>query len=433
MSATPATTADGARRRRGSGFFGVLQRIGRSLMLPIAVLPAAALLLRLGQADLLGEDGLGWTRIAEIVGNAGGALFDNLPLLFAVGVAVGFARKSDGSTALAALVGYLVFSNVLKAFGPMVPVDPACTGGACTLEHDAPNVGVLGGIVIGLVAALLWQRYYRIKLPAWLAFFGGRRFVPIITAFAALGLGIVFGMLWPPIGDALQNFAEWLYGLGPVGAGLYGVGNRALLPLGMHHFLNSFIWFQAGECKDAAGTVLHGDLTCFFKASPRSPDTGIFMAGFFPIMMFALPAAALAITHEARLERRAVVGGLMLSAALTSFVTGVTEPLEFAFLFVAPALFIVHAGLTGLSLAITAALGVRHGFGFSAGLIDYLLNYGIADKPLLIIPIGLAYAAGYYFLFRFMIRRFNLATPGRELEEDETEQVGASEPAARSA
>jgi PTS system N-acetylglucosamine-specific IIC component len=221
MSATPATTETGA-AGWGSRFFAVLQRIGRSLMLPIAVLPAAAILLRLGQDDLLGPDGLGWDRAAEIVGNAGGALFDNLPLLFAVGVAVGFARRADGSTAVAALVGYLVFSNVLAAFGPMVPVDPACQGEACELEHDAPNVGVLGGIVIGLVAAVLWQRYYRIKLVPWLAFFGGRRFVPIITAFAALGLGIVFGLVWPPIGEALSNFAEWLYGLGPAGAGVYG-------------------------------------------------------------------------------------------------------------------------------------------------------------------------------------------------------------------
>jgi PTS system N-acetylglucosamine-specific IIC component len=426
MSATPATTADGARRRPGSGFFSVLQRIGRSLMLPIAVLPAAALLLRLGQADLLGEDGLGWTRVAEIVGNAGGALFDNLPLLFAVGVAVGFARKADGSTAVAALVGYLVFSNVLEAFGPMVLVDPACQGTACEMQHDAPNVGVLGGIVIGVVAALLWQRYYRIKLPAWLAFFGGRRFVPIVTAFTALGLGVIFGIIWPPIGNALGNFSEWLYGLGPLGAGVYGVANRGLIPLGMHHFLNSFIWFQAGECTNAAGEVLHGDLTCFFNAVQRDPDTGIFMAGFFPIMMFALPAAALAIAQEARPERRKAVGGIMLAGALTSFVTGVTEPLEFAFLFVAPALFVVHAVLTGVSMAITAALGVRDGFGFSAGLIDYLLNYGIAARPLLIIPIGLAYAALYYFLFRFMIRRFNLATPGREPAEGDTEDATAT-------
>jgi PTS system N-acetylglucosamine-specific IIC component len=208
MSAVTATASTGGRR---SAFFGVLQRIGRSLMLPIAVLPAAAVLLRLGQADLLGADGLGWDRVAEVVGKAGGALFDNLPLLFAVGVAIGFARKSDGSTALAAVVGYLVFANVLTGFGDMVQVDPACTGEDCAMERAAPNVGVLGGIVIGLTAASLYQRYSRIKLVPWLAFFGGRRFVPIVTAVAALAWGVVFGLVWPPIGEGLQNVAEWLY------------------------------------------------------------------------------------------------------------------------------------------------------------------------------------------------------------------------------
>jgi PTS system N-acetylglucosamine-specific IIC component len=413
---TATATAD--TRGRGSGFFGVLQRIGRSLMLPIAVLPAAAILLRLGQADLLGADGLGWERVAEVVGKAGGALFENLPLLFAVGVAVGFARKSDGSTALAAVVGYLVFANVLTAFGDLVPVDAACEGEACAMERAAPNVGVLGGIVIGLTAAALYQRYYRVKLVPWLAFFGGRRFVPIITAVAALAWGVVFGLLWPPVGEALGSFAEWLYGLGPIGAGLFGVANRGLIPLGMHHFLNSFLWFQAGECTNAAGETLNGDLTCFFNAEDRAANVGIFMTGFFPIMMFALPAAALAMVHEARDAKRKATAGILVSAALTSFVTGVTEPIEFAFLFVAPLLFVAHAVLTGVSMALTAALGIRDGFGFSAGLIDYVLNFNIAERPLLILPIGLVYAAVYYVLFRFLIRRFDLMTPGREPDED---------------
>ncbi len=413
-----STTVSANKAGGSSAFFAVLQRIGRSLMLPIAVLPAAAILLRLGQADLLGADGLGWTRVAEVVGNAGGALFDNLPMLFAVGVAIGFARKADGSTALAALVGYLVFTAVLSAFGEVVPVDPACTGDACATERAAPNVGVFGGIVIGITAALLFQRYSRVKLVPWLAFFGGRRFVPIVTAVAAILWGVVFGLAWPPIGAALADFAEWLYALGPVGAGIFGAANRALIPLGMHHFLNSFLWFQAGECANAAGETFNGDLTCFFNAAERDPDVGIFMAGFFPIMMFAIPAAALAMVQEARPERRQATAGILISAALTSFITGVTEPIEFAFLFVAPLLFVAHALLTGLSMAIVAALGVRDGFGFSAGLIDYLLNFNIADRPLLIIPVGLAYAVVYYVLFRFLIRRFDLATPGRERDED---------------
>ncbi|MDQ1625121.1 MAG: N-acetylglucosamine system or component, partial [Actinomycetota bacterium] len=286
MSATTATAGEPG---LGGKSFLILQRVGRSLMTPIAVLPAAAILLRLGQADLLGADGLGWDRVAEVVGNAGNALFANLPLIFAVGVAYGFARKSDGSTALAALVGYLVFAEVLKAFGPMAQVDAACTAG-CSMHRTPPDVGVFGGIVIGITAALLWQRYYRIKLVPWLAFFGGRRFVPILMALAGLAWGVFFGIVWPPIGDGLNNFASWLYDNGTIGAGIYGVANRALIPTGLHHVLNSFVWFQAGTCKNAAGETFHGDLNCFFNAANRGPDVGIFMTGFFPIMMFALPA-----------------------------------------------------------------------------------------------------------------------------------------------
>jgi PTS system N-acetylglucosamine-specific IIC component len=408
----------------GSKAFSIAQRVGRSLMLPIAVLPAAAILLRLGQADLLGTDGLGWTRIAEIIGNAGGVLFDNLPLIFAVGVAIGFAKKADGSTAFAAVVGYLVFQNVLKAFGPMVKVDPACTVATCATQHSPPNVGVLGGIVVGITTALLWQRFHRIKLVPWLAFFGGRRFVPIITAVSAILLGVAFGVIWPPIGDALARFATWLYNHGPIGAGIFGATNRALIPVGLHHVLNSFLWFQAGDCTNAAGTTLHGDLTCFLNAKNRGPDVGIFMAGFFPIMMFALPAACFAMIHEAKTNQRKAAAGLLISAALTSFVTGITEPIEYAFLFVAPLLFAVHAVLTGVSMALAAAFGIRDGFGFSAGLIDYVLNFNIATKPLLLLVIGAVYAAVYYFLFRFLIRRFNLATPGREPEDSTDSEVG---------
>jgi PTS system N-acetylglucosamine-specific IIC component len=409
----------------GSKAFSIAQRVGRSLMLPIAVLPAAAILLRLGQADLLGADGLGWIRIAEIVGNAGGVLFDNLPLIFAVGVAIGFARKADGSTAFAAVVGYLVFANVLKAFGPMVKVDPACTATTCAMQHSPPDVGVLGGIVIGITTALLWQRFHRTKLVPWLAFFGGRRFVPIVTAVSAILLGVAFGVAWPPIGDALARFATWLYDHGPIGAGIFGTANRSLIPVGLHHVLNSFLWFQAGDCTNAAGTTLHGDLTCFLNAKDRGPDVGIFMAGFFPIMMFALPAACFAMIHEAKTNQRKAAAGLLISAALTSFVTGITEPIEYAFLFVAPLLFAVHAVLTGVSMALAAAFGIRDGFGFSAGLIDYVLNYNIATKPLLIIAMGLVYAVVYYVLFRFLIRRFNLATPGREPEDSEPGAEGA--------
>jgi PTS system N-acetylglucosamine-specific IIC component len=384
----------------------VLQRIGRSLMLPIAVLPAAGLLLRFGQPDMLGSgdtgihlasrDGWSWVQnVANVFAAGGNALFENLPLLFAVGVAVGFARKSDGSTALAAVVGYLVFFNVIKALTTVTPAE-----GDPVIEGD-PRV--LGGVVMGVVTALLYQRYYRIKLPPYLAFFGGRRFVPIVTAFAGLLLGVLFANVWPWFGDGLDNFGEWLTDQGAWGAGIFGVVNRALLPLGLHHITNSVVWFQ------------FGDLTRFLKGDP---EAGMFMTGFFPVMMFGLPAAAIAIWRSAHPQNRKVIGGIMLSAALTSFVTGITEPIEFSFLFVAPLLYAIHALLTGVSMALMEALGAKDGFSFSAGFIDYAINWNLATKPWLILIVGPIYFVVYYVLFTFAIRRFNLLTPGREPETD---------------
>jgi N-acetylglucosamine PTS system EIICBA or EIICB component len=380
-----------------------IQKFGRSLMLPIAALPVAALLLRLGQPDLLGADGLGWTRVAPVVGAAGGALFDNLPLLFAVGIAIGMAKKADGSTALAAVVGYLVFNSVGDAMSPNV------------LDDDKLiNYGVLGGIVSGLVAAFLWQRYHRISLPPYLAFFGGRRFVPIITAFAMLLIAVLTAFVYPAFDKGLSGLGDWITDNAVVGGFVYGTLNRLLIPLGLHHILNNPPWFVFGSYDGAQG-VVHGDIPRFLAGDPTA---GAFMTGFFPIMMFALPAAAIAIWHEAKPQNKKLVGGIMLSAALTAFLTGVTEPLEFAFMFVAFPLYVIHAVLTGTSMALVNAIGIKDGFGFSAGLFDYVLNFNIATKPLLIIPIGLAYAVVYYFLFRFVIRRWNLKTPGREDEGD---------------
>jgi len=397
---------------------GVLQRLGRSLMLPIAALPVAALLLRLGQPDMLGDGTTGlalgakvsWLApVADVLAAAGGAIFDNLPLLFAVGVAVGFARKSDGSTALAAVVGYLVFGGVTHAMSPFV-LDPTALE-----KHPLINYGVFGGILVGITAALLWQRYHRIKLPPYLAFFGGRRFVPIITANVTLGLAVVLAFAYPAFQTGITAFGEWLVGNQIVGAGVYGVANRLLIPFGLHHIINSVPWFVVGGFTTPDGDVVHGDIARFLNGDPTA---GAFMTGFFPIMMFALPAAALAIYQEAAPAKRKLVGGVMLSAALTSFVTGVTEPLEFAFMFVAWPLYLIHAVLTGTSLALCNALGVKDGFGFSAGAIDYALNFTAATRPLLIVPIGLAYALVYYVLFRAAIRRFDLATPGRERDGD---------------
>nr|WP_324652434.1 PTS transporter subunit EIIC [Georgenia sp. H159] len=400
--------------------FAQLQRVGRSLMLPIASLPAAGILLRLGQPDMLGTDGvagwsgMGWMEpVAAVLGAAGNALFANLALLFAVGVAVGFARKSDGSTALAAVIGYLVLVEVLTVLAPMSAPWGGTFGGGAEGEETI-NYGVLGGIVIGIVAALLYQRFYRIKLPPYLAFFGGRRFVPIVTAFTAVFIAVIFAFIYPLFNAVITGFGEWVTNPGNsvLGGFVFGTVNRLLIPFGLHHLLNNLPWFQFGEY-EIPGTdeVARGDI---FRFLAGDETAGIFMTGFFPIMMFALPAAALAIWHTAKPSRRKVTGGIMVSVALTAFLTGITEPLEFAFAYVAFPLYVVHALLTGSSLAIVNALDIRSGFTFSAGAIDYLLNFRIAEQPLMIIVIGLVYAVIYYFLFRFIITKFNLKTPGRE-------------------
>ncbi|THA28280.1 PTS lactose transporter subunit IIC [Streptomyces sp. A1277] len=419
-------------KRWWNGLFQGLQKMGRSLQLPIAVLPAAGILNRLGQPDVFGDEGLGWTNVAKVFAAAGGALLDSglgLPLLFCVGVAIGMARKADGSTALAAVTGFLVYYAVLHAF----PVDcdkgstfvsggtwfGTCVAGDATVTPAAyQNPGVFGGIVMGLMAAWFWRRFHRVKLVDWLGFFNGRRLVPIIMAFVGLLFAALCAWLWQPIGDGLTSFSKWLVDLNWLGSGIFGVANRALLVIGMHQFLNTFVWFQFGDFTKPDGTVVHGDINRFLAGDPTA---GQFTTGFFPIMMFALPAAALAIYHCAKPHRRKAVAGMMISVGLTSFVTGITEPIEYSFLFVAPILYAIHAVLTGVSMAVTWALGVKDGFSFSAGLIDYVINWSLATKPWLIIPIGLAFAVVYYVIFRFAITRFNLQTPGREPEEVEEE------------
>ncbi|WP_199442649.1 PTS transporter subunit EIIC [Umezawaea beigongshangensis] len=410
MSAS-APQATGGREIKG---LATLQRFGRSLMLPIAALPAAGLLLRLGQPDLLGKDGLGWNNVAAVIGNAGDAIFANLPLLFAVGIAIGFARRGDGSTALAAVVGYVVMQGVFKAMSPIMlplanPDDPAA-------KQELIDYKVLGGIVVGLIAALLWQRFHRIKLPPYLAFFGGRRFVPILVAGVMIVVAVLLGLLYPLFDRGITSLGNAITGSTVIGAGVYGVVNRLLIPLGLHHILNNVVWFQFGEYNEKTGDIprfLAGD-----------PSAGTFQTGFFPIFMFALPAAALAIVHTARPSQKKIIGGIMGSAALTAFITGVTEPLEFAFMFVAWPLYLIHAVLTGTSLAISNALGVHDGFSFSAGAIDYVLNWNIATKPYLLMVLGVIYAVIYYFVFRFVITRWNLKTPGRD--EDESPEADES-------
>ncbi|MET9659360.1 PTS transporter subunit EIIC [Streptomyces sp. NPDC006510] len=415
-----ADTAPAVTKKKGAGVMSVMQRIGRSLMLPVAVLPAAALLVRLGHDDMLGRASFpGFvTKIASFMDAGGNAILDNMALLFAVGIAIGFAKKSDGSTALAAVTGYLVFQKVLATFTDSNLPQVATVVDGKIVMTDAPvDAKVLGGVVMGIVVALLYQKFYRTKLPAWAGFFGGRRLVPILSAFAGLLIGIVFGYIWPVLGTGLHNFGEWLVGSGAVGAGIFGVANRALIPVGMHHLLNSFPWFQAGEYHGKSG-----DINRFLAGDPTA---GQFMTGFFPIMMFALPAACLAIVHCARPERRKVVGGMMFSLALTAFVTGVTEPIEFTFMFIAPVLYAIHAVLTGVSMALTWGLGMKDGFGFSAGAVDFFLNLGIASKPWMLVLVGLCFAVVYYAVFRFAITKFNLPTPGRESDAELAELLKA--------
>lgn len=407
-----------------NGWFQGLQKMGRSLQLPIAVLPAAGILNRLGQPDFFGAEGLGWTNVAKVMASAGGALLNadlGLPLLFCIGVAIGMAKKADGSTALAAAVGFLVYRGVLQAFPKDCPDATRDVGGGCMGPDDAfseytfQNPGVFGGIIMGLLAAWFWQRYHRVKLVDWLGFFNGRRLVPIIMTFVAIAFAVLCLWIWPPIGSGLESFSDWLIGLGAWGAGIFGVANRALLVIGLHQFLNVPVWFQFGSYTKPDGQTVHGDIPMFLAGDPNA---GQFLTGFFPIMMFALPAAALAIAHCAKPQRRKEVGGLMLSVGLTSFVTGITEPLEYSFLFLAPLLYAIHAVLTGVSMAVTWALGVKDGFSFSAGLIDYGINWSLATKPWLIIPIGLAFAVVYYVVFRFAITEFDIPTPGRESDEE---------------
>ncbi len=364
-------------------FMGSLQKIGQALMTPVAVLPAAAILLRFGQPDLLG---------VKVMAEAGGALFANLPLLFAVGVGIALSNQA-GVAGLAALVGYLVFQKTLVSI------------------NDQLNMGVLGGILTGALAAVMYNRYHGIQLPQWLGFFGGRRFVPIVTAAASLVAGVVAGYVWLPVQQAINALGQWIIASGAIGVFVFGMVNRLLIPFGLHHIVNNLVWFVFGEYTKPNGEVVRGDLSRFFAGDPTA---GIFMAGWYPIMMFGLLAVALAIYHEAHPENRSWVASIMSSAALTSLITGITEPIEFTFMFLTPVLYVLHALLAGTSMAIAYALGIRHGFGFSAGLIDYVLNYNIAQKPEWLLPLGLVFFVVYYALFRWLIRALDLPTPGRE-------------------
>jgi PTS system glucose-specific IIC component len=395
--------------------FSVLQKIGKCMMLPVSVLPVAGILLGVGSANFPWLPAF----LSQIMAAAGSAIFGNLPLLFAIGVAIGLT-ENDGVAALAGTVGYVVFLATMGVCAKILGIETKAIMGIPSIE-----TGVFGGIVVGLIAAAAFNRFYKISLPSYLGFFAGKRAVPIITAFAVIAVGGVLSLVWPPIGRGIDDFSHWAVHERPALAfTIYGVVERGLIPFGLHHVWNVPFFFQAGEYVNPANNeVVHGEIARFIAGDPTAGN----MSGGYLFKMFGLPAAALAMWRAARPEQRKKVGGIMVSAALTAFLTGITEPIEFAFLFVAPFLYAVHAVLAGAAYFVCVALGIKHGFTFSHGLIDYVVLFPQSDKALLLLVIGPLWAAVYYGVFTFAIRRFDLLTPGREAEsEAPTESRDAS-------
>lgn len=408
-----------------SKLFGGLQHIGKALMLPVAVLPAAGLLVGIGTHAATHH----WLpeAVANIMLSSGNAILHNIPLLFAVGVAIGLTSGA-GVAALAALVGFLVMVSTMGSIAELRGFDSLQTSFGRSFMSEVMGVktidtGVFGGMLMGILSALLYNRFHTVKLHPALGFFSGKRLVPILSALLAVMVGSVLTLLWLPIQTALDDFTRMVMASNPeVSSGLYGFLNRMLIPFGIHHIWNNPFLYSLGEYVTASGDVVRGDSARFLGGDPQA---GLFMSGFFPVMMFGLPAAALAMVHTAKPGKRAQVAGILFSAALSSFLTGITEPIEFAFLFVAPVLYGIHALLTGLSFLIMNALQVKLGFSFSAGFIDYMLLWGKASHPLMLLPVGAVYALLYYSIFRFAIVRLNLPTPGRD---DETPQSTPAAP-----
>ncbi|WP_354625558.1 PTS glucose transporter subunit IIBC [Psychromonas sp. MME2] len=389
--------------------FGSLQKVGKSLMLPVSVLPIAGILLGVGAAkfSLLPEV------VSQLMEQAGGAVFGNMALLFAIGVALGFT-KNDGVAGLAAAVGYFIMMKTVEVLAP------------------GADTGVLGGIIAGGIAAYMFNRFFQIKLPDYLGFFAGKRAVPILTGLSAIIMGAILSIVWPPIGSVIGTFSHWAADQNPeLAFTIYGIVERSLIPFGLHHIWNVPFFFEAGSCTNVAGKELHGILTCYLSAdeATRAAGNGFGqLAGGYMFKMYGLPAAAIAIAHSAKPENRVKVMGIMASAALTSFLTGITEPIEFSFLFVAPLLYAIHALLAGTAFFMTNMLGMVHGTSFSHGLIDFVVLSSNSVKFWWFPALGLCYAAIYYTIFRVVIAQFNLKTPGREDEEAEEEvQVGSTE------
>ncbi|HDG5392586.1 TPA: PTS transporter subunit IIABC [Staphylococcus aureus] len=421
--------------------FGQLQRIGKALMLPVAILPAAGLLLAIGTA-IQGEalqhylpfiQNGGVQNVAKLMTAAGSIIFENLPMIFALGVAIGLAG-GDGVAAIAAFVGYIIMNKTMGDFLQVTPknvTDPA-SGYASILGIPTLQTGVFGGIIIGALAAWCYNKFYNINLPSYLGFFAGKRFVPIMMATTSFILAFPMALIWPTIQTGLNAFSTGLLDSNTgVAVFLFGFIKRLLIPFGLHHIFHAPFWFEFGSWKNAAGEIIHGDQRIFIEQIREGAHltAGKFMQGEFPVMMFGLPATALAIYHSAKPENKKVVAGLMGSAALTSFLTGITEPLEFSFLFVAPLLFFIHAVLDGLSFLTLYLLDVHLGYTFSGGFIDYVLLGVLPNKTQwwLVIPVGLVYAVIYYFVFRFLIVKLKYKTPGREDKQSQAVTASATE------
>jgi N-acetylglucosamine PTS system EIICBA or EIICB component len=374
-----------------------LQRIGKAMMLPIALLPAAAILLRIGQADALN---------IPVMATAGSAIFDNLALIFAIGISIGLSDDEHGASALAGTVGYFVLTTCLKVISLKIDADGV---------EQFVDIGIFAGFVSGITSGLLYNKVKILKLSPYLGFFSGRRLVPIVVSFVMVAMAYLFSFIWPPIYNIMASGSLLMSGMGPFGHGVFGFINRLAIPVGLHQVWDDHLWFSFGEFVAPDGVTYTGDLIRFLKGDPTAGD---FLTGFFPVMMFGL-----AMIHTAKPEKRAGVTGFFIAAATVSFLTGITEPVEFSFLFLSPALYFIHALLTGLSFTLMTMLTARNGFDFSGGAIDFFLNWDIATSPVLILVVGAVYGLIYYLTFRLFITSFNLKTPGRENDNDNIELI----------
>lgn len=369
---------------------GALQQFGRAIMLPTMVLPVAAIMLSLGH---LPWEHAGMPAIGNVLVVAGQTIFTFLPYFFAVGVALGMANNT-GTAGIAALLGIFIYQQMMEQ--------------VAHIDSHPPN---LVGVIFGVIAGSVHNRYKDLKLPEYIQFFGGPRFVLLFMGIASVFISFLMMWLFPHLQAGVQALGDLLLASGGIGVFLFGVFQRILVVFGLHHLLNYVMFFEVGTYDNGSGDVIRGDLMRFFAGDPSA---GQFMTGLYPMMMFAIPAIAFAIIHESREDLRPKIRKTFLTAAFVSFLTGITEPIEFAFMFVAPYLFVIHALLSGFVMWLTYSLDIHHGFSFSAGAIDYVLNGYLAKNGLLLIPIGLCLGLAYYFLFRFVIRKFQIPTPGRE-------------------